>query len=41
MKKIFTAVLITVASFLSVAAQAPKGMGKSDPEAKKILDAVS
>ena len=27
--------------FLSVSAQAPKGMGKSDPDAKKILDAVS
>ena len=29
------------AGFLSVSAQAPKGMGKSDPDAKKILDAVS
>ena len=29
--------LIAIASF----AQAPKGMGKSDPEAKKVLDAVS
>ena len=26
---------------LQVVAQAPKGMGKSDPEAKKVLDAVS
>jgi outer membrane lipoprotein-sorting protein len=26
---------------LSAAAQAPKAMGKSDPEAKKVLDAVS
>ena len=26
---------------LTVVAQAPKGMGKSDPDAKKILDAVS
>ena len=30
-----------VGGFLSVAAQSPKGMGKSDPEAKKILDGVS
>ncbi len=29
--------LLTLTSF----AQAPKGMGKSDPEAKKVLDAVS
>ena len=41
MKKIFTLLVITIAGFLTVAAQAPKGMGKSDPEAKKILDAVS
>lgn len=31
------ALLLMVSSF----AQAPKGMGKSDPEAKKVLDAVS
>lgn len=31
------ALMLTVPSF----AQAPKGMGKSDPEAKKVLDAVS
>lgn len=30
-----------VAGVVSVVAQAPKGMGKSDPDAKKILDAVS
>ena len=41
MKKIFTLLMITIAGFVSVSAQAPKGMGKSDPEAKKILDAVS
>jgi outer membrane lipoprotein-sorting protein len=41
MKKIFTAIMVMVGGFLSVAAQVPKGMGKSDPEAKKILDAVS
>ena len=41
MKRIFTALVIMVGGFLTVAAQAPKGMGKSDPDAKKILDAVS
>ena len=41
MKKIFTALVIMAGGFLTVAAQAPKGMGKSDPDAKKILDAVS
>ena len=41
MKKIFTALVIMAGGFLSVSAQAPKGMGKSDPDAKKILDAVS
>ena len=41
MKKIFTALVIMAVVFLSVSAQAPKGMGKSDPDAKKILDAVS
>ncbi len=41
MKKIFTVLVVVVGGFLSVAAQIPKGMGKSDPEAKKILDAVS
>ena len=33
--------MIIGGGFLSVTAQAPKGMGKSDPDAKKILDAVS
>jgi len=41
MKKIFTALMIIIGGFFSVAAQPLKGMGKSDPEAKKILDAVS
>ena len=41
MKKIFTALVIMAGGFLSVSAQAPKGMGKNDPDAKKILDAVS
>ena len=33
--------MIIIGGFFSVAAQPLKGMGKSDPEAKKILDAVS
>ena len=41
MKKIFTALMIMATGCLTVVAQAPKGMGKSDPDAKKILDAVS
>ncbi len=41
MKKIFS-VLVVLSVMVSTAfAQTPKGMGKSDPEAKKILDAVS
>ena len=40
MKKLYTTLLLVTATFLSVIAQ-PKGMGKSDPEAKKVLDAVS
>jgi outer membrane lipoprotein-sorting protein len=41
MKKFFTSSLVLViAAFITVSAQ-PKGMGKSDPEAKKVLDAVS
>lgn len=41
MKKFFPVFLITVCSTVITMAQAPKGMGKSDVEAKKILDAVS
>ena len=41
MKKIFTALVMMVCGSLTLTAQAPKGMGKSDPDAKKILDAVS
>jgi outer membrane lipoprotein-sorting protein len=41
MKKILCAAVLMLAIFLSTNAQAPKGMGNSDPEAKKILDAVS
>ena len=40
MKKLYTTLVLLTATFLSVTAQ-PKGMGKSDPEAKKVLDAVS
>lgn len=41
MKKILSALVVMMALFVSVNAQAPKGMGSSDPAAKKILDAVS
>ncbi|MBM3443499.1 MAG: outer membrane lipoprotein carrier protein LolA [Bacteroidetes bacterium] len=34
-------ILIQLLFVGTVGAQAPKGMGKSDPEAKKVLDAVS
>lgn len=40
MNKIFTSLFIIVIGFFSASAQ-PKGMGKSDPAAKKVLDAVS
>ena len=39
MKKFFISPLLVLISFLPVAAQT--GMGKSDPEGKKVLDAVS
>jgi outer membrane lipoprotein carrier protein len=41
MKKFLSAAVLTMAVFLSASAQVPKGMGSSDPLAKKILDAVS
>jgi len=41
MKKFFSAAVFILALFFTANAQAPKGMGTSDPEAKKILDAVS
>lgn len=41
MKKVYTLFTIMAVVIFSANAQAPKGMGKSDPEAKKILDAVS
>jgi len=40
MKKIFTGVFLLLCVILSVNAQ-PAGMGKNDPAAKKVLDAVS
>lgn len=41
MKKVSTFLIMMTIGFLSVNAQVPKGMGASDPQAKKILDAVS
>jgi chaperone LolA len=41
MNKTFSLFLTAILFSLFATAQAPKGMGKSDPEAKKILDAVS
>jgi outer membrane lipoprotein-sorting protein len=41
MKKILSVAVLMLAMFFTAKAQAPKGMGTSDPEAKKILDAVS
>lgn len=41
MKKIVSVVLLLLTVIFAVQAQPPKGMGTSDPDAKKILDAVS
>ena len=41
MKKIYTSIMLMFLAVLTVSAQAPAGMGKSDPDAKKVLDAVS
>ncbi len=41
MKKILSVVAALAMWFLPAFAQAPKSMGSSDPDAKKILDAVS
>ena len=41
MKKILGLTVIMMALVFSINAQVPKGMGSSDPYAKKILDAVS
>ena len=40
MKKVYSYLVVTLLTICSIYAQ-PKGMGKSDPEGKKILDAVS
>ncbi len=41
MKKIPGMVIFMLAMVFTLSAQVPKGMGNSDPDAKKILDAVS
>lgn len=41
MKKVLSVTVLLMAISFSLLAQAPKGMGTSDPDAKKILDAVS
>ena len=41
MMKTFVALLLSFSMILHANAQPPKGMGKSDADAKKILDAVS
>ncbi|MEO7463014.1 MAG: outer membrane lipoprotein carrier protein LolA [Ferruginibacter sp.] len=41
MKKLFYLTFIALISSATLMAQTPKGMGKSDPDAKKVLDAVS
>ena len=40
-KRILSIAFTLMIACLAAAAQAPKAMGKSDPEAKKVLDAVS
>lgn len=41
MKHIYTVLFVMTVGLLNVNAQVPKGMGTSDPLAKKVLDAVS
>ncbi|MDB5202425.1 MAG: hypothetical protein JWQ27_1834 [Ferruginibacter sp.] len=41
MKKIYSSLVLMFMAIVMVNAQVPKGMGKSDPDAKKVLDAVS
>jgi len=41
MKKILSVAILMISVFFNANAQVPKGMGSSDPEAKKILDKVS
>ncbi|MEO7306403.1 MAG: outer membrane lipoprotein carrier protein LolA [Ferruginibacter sp.] len=41
MKKFLSVAVLMISVFFTAQAQVPKGMGNSDPAAKKILDAVS
>ena len=41
MKKVYTGLFLLILALSTVSAQPPKGMGLSDPDAKKVLDAVS
>jgi outer membrane lipoprotein-sorting protein len=41
MKQFFSVMVFMAGMIFTLQAQPPKGMGQSDPEAKKILDAVS
>jgi len=41
MKKLYSTLVLLFSVLTFVNAQVPKGMGSSDPEAKKVLDAVS
>lgn len=41
MKKFLSVAVFMMSMFFTLSAQPPKGMGNSDPDAKKILDAVS
>ncbi len=41
MKQILTGIFLAMVMISAVNAQPPKGMGSSDPNAKKVLDAVS
>jgi outer membrane lipoprotein carrier protein len=41
MKKIYSLFVFVMLALTTITAQPPKGMGQSDPAAKKILDAVS
>lgn len=41
MKSLFLSLICSAIITVSVSAQVPKGMGKSDADAKKILDAIS
>jgi len=41
MKKFYSLLVLMLVIIFSLQAQPPKGMGNSDPEAKKVLDAVS